>query len=112
MNPSPLLAAGAAFVLSLAAVLPSAVSAQPSGRPGEEPAQVSVAMADLRLDTKAGRKEARARLDRAATLVCGPEPSHLAELQRQAVFQACRRQALQAAEQRLEQSIDVRTAAR
>jgi UrcA family protein len=58
-------------------------------------------MADLRLDTAAGRRVAHARLQQAAEQVCGPAPSHLGDLESVAAFEACRRTALQDAEQRL-----------
>jgi UrcA family protein len=90
----------AVYGAALAAMISSAAVGHPLD-PADGAPKMSVFLADLRLDTDAGRRVAHARLARAAELVCEPAPSTIADLAGQAVFDACRRHALQDAEQRL-----------
>jgi UrcA family protein len=69
--------------------------------PTDAPMQMSVRVADLRLETDAGRRIARARLELAAEEVCGPEPSSIRNLVSQMRFDDCVRHAMQDANRRL-----------
>ena len=90
--------------LGFALTLSGAAMAHPTAGAGDGGQQVSVSVADLRLDTAAGRRVAHARLQRAAEQVCGPAPSHPADLEHVAAFETCRRTALHDAEQRLSEA--------
>jgi UrcA family protein len=94
----------AVYGAALAAMISSAAAGQPLD-PGDGALKMSVSVSDLRLDTEAGQRVAHARLARAAELVCGSAPSTIADLVRQAKFDACKRQALQDAERRLAEMV-------
>jgi len=91
----------AVYGAALAAMISSAAVGHPIEPADGAALKMSVFLADIRLDTDAGRRVAHARLARAAELVCGPAPSTIADLAGQAVFDGCRRHALQDAERRL-----------
>jgi len=70
--------------------------AAPAQANDEAPRRAAVSYADLNLNTETGKTILVARIQRAAEAVCGPEPDSR-DLARQAPYQRCMKQSVEAA---------------
>ncbi len=103
-NLIPIITAG----LVLIAAAP--VFAQSHVPSADAPPSVKIVFADLDLNSREGAAAALRRIERAAVTVCGDEPD-IRQLDRQAAFESCRREAVTGAVKSLDRPLVSRAAA-